>query len=65
MFSRSDFEVLNSLLETLEGRFIMTINDRLEVRAIFKQFAFREEDVKYTLSSNNGHTAKELIITNF
>lgn len=61
VFSRGDFEALRALLEGIKGRFILSINDRPEVRAIFAGFAMEEAAHNYRF---NGVTpAKELIIT--
>jgi DNA adenine methylase len=62
IFSEADFEVLRDLLEALQGRFIMTLNDRPEVRAMFAGFHFEEVGVTYTLSGGKT-AARELIIT--
>lgn len=35
MFAKADFEVLRDRLATSKGRFILTINDRPETRALF------------------------------
>jgi len=66
MFERADFERMAEQLRGLRGRFILSLNDRPEVRRIFDGFAFREEDVRWTLSGNgagNAKVAKEVIIT--
>jgi DNA adenine methylase len=62
VFSAADFELLRGLLEGIEGRFIMSLNDCPETRAIFAQFAIEEVAVNYRISG--GVTpAKELIIS--
>ena len=38
VFSAADFEVLSTLLEGIQGRFILSLNDTPEVRAIFGRF---------------------------
>lgn len=62
LFDRGQFELMAERLRTIRGRFVLSINDHPEVRRIFAGFEFREEEVTYTLSSNNGHVAGELII---
>lgn len=62
MFSRADFEVLRGLLETLQGRFILTINDRPETREIFAQFEIEPVELTYRISGAPT-LGKELIIT--
>lgn len=62
VFSEADFEALATLLETIKGRFILSINDAPAIRSIFGRFAFEEVGVKYRLSG--GVTAaRELIIS--
>lgn len=63
MFSKADFETLRSLLEPLQGRFILTINDRPETRALFKGFQIEPVGVAYTLSQGTRTQARELIIS--
>lgn len=65
VFKRSDFERLAGVLSTLQGRFIMSLNDRTEVRKTFA--AFRQVEVSTTYSVRGGShqsTAQELLITN-
>jgi DNA adenine methylase len=66
MFDRSDFAAMAAQLRTIKGKFILSINDKPEVRAIFEGFTLREEDVRYTIAGNsNAKAFAELIITNF
>lgn len=62
VFSPADFEVLSSLLEGIEGRFILSINDTPEVREIFAGFAIEEVALNYRISGRVT-AARELIIT--
>ena len=50
MFSRADFEVLRGVLEGLQGRFILTLNDRAETRSMFGQFEIEPVLLTYRLS---------------
>ncbi|WP_129792572.1 DNA adenine methylase [Sphingosinicella sp. CPCC 101087] len=61
LFSRSDYELLRARLQQLAGAFILTINDKPEVRAFFGEFAIAPVEFRYTVSHGTG---KELIITN-
>lgn len=61
VFSAADFEALRGLLEAIEGRFILSINDRPETRSIFAQFATEEVELSYRLSGK-ATAARELII---
>lgn len=62
LFSRADFEALRGLLEGLQGRFIMTINDRSETRRMFADFKVEPVDLIYRLSGAPT-AAKELVIS--
>ena len=61
VFSRADFELLRRLLEGIQGRFILSLNDTPEVRAIFAGFTF--EEAKHNFRFNGVTPAHELIIT--
>ena len=63
LFSRGDFEKLADQLATIKGRFILSLNDTPEVRAIFKAFEIEEVAVRYTASQNTTKAARELIIS--
>lgn len=62
MFSRSDFEALRDLLAGLQGRFVLTINDRPETRALFGQFKIEQFEHTYRISGAPT-VAKELVVT--
>ncbi len=61
VFSSADFEALSGLLEGIKGRFIMSVNDRAETRAIFARFAIEEVELSYRISGK-ATAARELII---
>ena len=63
-FARTEFEALAGALKALQGRFILSINDRPEVRAVFKGFKMEAVETTYTIAGK-GQTqrAGELIIT--
>ncbi|HEY2177860.1 MAG TPA: DNA adenine methylase [Caulobacteraceae bacterium] len=62
MFSEADFDRLRALLEALQGRFILTLNDRPETRALFAQFDVQPVTLTYRLSGAPTE-GRELIIT--
>jgi DNA adenine methylase len=64
MFSKADFGLLKSLLEGLKGRFIMTINDLPETRAMFKVFNIEPVAVRYSVGGAGTPQGRELIISN-
>ena len=63
IFSRSDFESLSDQLDTISGRFILSINDTPEVRKIFRKFELSPVQLNYQISGK-ATPAKELIISN-
>ncbi|MCB2061629.1 MAG: DNA adenine methylase [Novosphingobium sp.] len=62
VFSEADFERLRALLEGLQGRFIMSINDTPEIRSIFSGFAFEEVGLNYRVGGRVT-PARELIVS--
>lgn len=49
-FSRDDFERIAEQLSGIKGRFVMSLNDKPEVRDIFKGFCIETVDVTYSIS---------------
>lgn len=62
VFSADDFGRLSDLLEGLQGRFIMSINDTPEIRDLFAGFEIEAVDVNYRLSGKVT-PARELLIS--
>lgn len=62
LFTRDDFAALRSLLDGLQGRFILSINDHTAVREIFKGFEMEEVGLNYRLGGTVT-PARELIIS--
>ncbi|PAL25679.1 DNA methyltransferase [Sphingopyxis sp. GW247-27LB] len=62
IFSRVDFTRLRDLLEAIEGRFILSINDRPEIRELFASSEIEEISLNYRVSGKVT-PARELIIT--
>lgn len=65
IFSPADFERLAGLLRALKGRFILSLNDRPEVRATFQAFAIEAVTTRYSVSANANQRVGEVLITNF
>ena len=71
IFNREDFHRLAVLLQSLKGRFLMSLNDEPEVREVFKGQQMREVGTTYTAGtggpggSRPGKKAKELLIANY
>ncbi len=62
IFSETDFERLRDLLRGLQGRFILSLNDRPEVREMFAGFEMEEVSLNYR-ASGKVTPARELIIS--
>lgn len=63
VFAEADFERLSAILAAIKGRFILSINDTPEVRAIFGGFAMEEVGLNYRVGGKPT-PARELIISN-
>jgi len=65
LFAREDFARMAELLRGLKGRFILSLNDRPEVREIFEGFAFEEVRTSYSANARSeNRSAAELLISN-
>lgn len=62
MFGRAEFADLADRLGRLKGRFILSINDRQEIRDIFERFDIEGARVNYSIAASGSHAAGELII---
>jgi len=62
IFSEADFVRLRDLLGRLQGRFILSLNDRPEVRELFAGFELEEVSLNYR-ASGKVTPARELIIS--
>lgn len=62
IFSEADFQRLRDLLGGLQGRFILSLNDRPEVREMFAGFEMEEVTLNYQVSGKST-PARELIIS--
>jgi DNA adenine methylase len=65
-FERADFGRLAEALRSARAQFLLSINDRSEIRELFAGFCLEEVDVTYTLTSHAGagKKAPELLISN-
>ena len=68
MFERADFQRLAQVLAGIKGRFLLSLNDVPEVRAIFAAFELTEVRTTYTISGKRNDPAggrAELLIANW
>lgn len=63
VFCKADFELLAVKLARLKGCFIMSLNDRTEVRRVFSSFPMEAVPTTYSISSGGAKPVGELLIT--
>jgi DNA adenine methylase len=63
MFERADFERMAEVLTAIEGRFVLSINDRVETRDLFGGFHCEPVRLKYSVAAGAGTDAREMIVT--
>lgn len=63
LFSREDFARMAEMLRGLKGRFILSLNDRPEVRETFEGFRFEEIKTTYTANAKVAGKVGELLIS--
>lgn len=64
VFSVGDFNRRAGILTGIQGRFLLSINDRPEIREAFSGFQIEEVSLTYSVNGGKGAPAKELIVTN-
>lgn len=65
LFTRAEFPQMAEALKGIKGRFILSLNDRPEVRDIFKGFRLTAVDTTYSIAGRgNAKKAGELLISN-
>ncbi|MDZ4372667.1 MAG: DNA adenine methylase [Phenylobacterium sp.] len=62
MFDRAEFEEMAELLGGLQGRFILSLNDRPEVRRVFAAFEMETVATHYGINGKGAQPAGEVII---
>jgi len=63
--ARLDFEKLAGLLEKIQGKFILSLNDVPEVRKLFGAFHIQGVELHYTSQKAAGKRYKEVMVMNF
>jgi DNA adenine methylase len=63
--TESDFIALEKRLHTIQGKFILSLNDCPEVCQLFQTFHIRKESMAYSAQRKTGNTYGELLIANF
>jgi DNA adenine methylase len=66
IFERADFERLAHQLQSIKGKFILSLNDVPDVRRIFARFTVTEISTRYRIgSADPGKPVHELLIFNY
>ena len=63
IFDRGDFARMAGLLRELKGRFILSLNDRPEVRELFEGFEVEEVETSYSANARSTRRVGELLIS--
>lgn len=64
MFDKADFQRLADQLGSIEGKFVMSLNDTLQVREIFSRFTIQAVPTTYSISAGASKKVLELLISN-
>lgn len=67
-FAKAEHARLADLLAGIKGKFLLTVNDCSQIRALYKGFSIKKVPVKYSISRDKSEKARnrtELIIANY
>ena len=64
-FTERQFIDMESRLRSLKGKFVLSLDDRSEVRKLFAKFQMQSVDLAYTAKRDTKPRHKELLIMNF
>ena len=64
-FEERDFIQLEEILQSINGKFILSLNDVPEVRKMFRNYNLREIRFHYSAQKQKGKQYRELLIANF
>ena len=64
IFAREDFTRMAELLGSLNGRFILSLNDRPEVRELFCGFRIETVQTRYSANAKHTRQVNQLLISN-
>jgi DNA adenine methylase len=63
VFGKADFEAMARQLTGIKGRFILSLNDRPQVRRIFRRFTIEAVETTYSINGKEQGKAAELVIS--
>ncbi len=61
----ADYMKMNNILQGIQGKFILSINDHPDIREAFKNFNIRPVTLSYSVSAKSCTEGKELLIYNY
>ena len=64
-FTDDDYRTLADLLQSIKGKFVLTVDDVPQLRELFNRSVITEVEIPYTAQREAGKRYRELIITNF
>ena len=64
IFRRDDFSRMAELLRNIQGRFLLSLNDRQEVRELFGDFQIGTVSTCYSAHARSNRRVNELLISN-
>ena len=64
IFDRGDFPRMAEILRGIQGRFILSLNDRPEVRELFGEFRIEVVNTRYSANARATRRVDELLISN-
>lgn len=68
IWNKQDFYKLKEKLDSIQGKFILSLNDVPEIRELFKDYKMTHRKIRWTVNSKAAHAehnGNELIIYNF
>ena len=65
LFAKADFELLRDCLQKVEGKWLMSINNVPEIRALFKDYHIKEVTTTYSINTKSTKPITELLIANY
>lgn len=65
LFSKPDFAALAEQLGGIKGKFILSLNDRPQVREIFSGFRIEAVKTRYSVGAGKNEVVGEVLISNF
>lgn len=65
LFNRDDFTKLRDQLAGLKSKFIMSINDVVDIRELYKDFTILEVPTRYSVNKDENKPVIELLIMNY